>query len=83
MRDAILFLMTYQPHELSNLGLAGKYFNQLSSDDISKRYYSGEKYTSGFVARLRLLLGTDSVLAELSKFYPYQPVVQGTYKLYQ
>jgi hypothetical protein len=75
--------MTYQPHELSNLNLAGKYYSQLSSDDISKRYYSGEKYDSGFVSRLRLLFGIDSVLAELSNFYPYQPVVQGTYKLYQ
>jgi hypothetical protein len=75
--------MTYQPHELSNLGLAGKYFSQLSSDDISKRYYSGERYAPGLAARVRLWLGTDSVLAELSKFYPYQPVVQKTYQLYQ
>lgn len=75
--------MTYQPHELSNLSLAGKYFSQLSSDDISKRYFSGEKYTAGFTNRIKFLLATDSVLSELSKFYPYQPVVQKTYELYQ
>jgi hypothetical protein len=75
--------MTYQPHELSNLSLAGKYFNQLSSDDISKRYFSGEQYASTFTGRLKYLLATDSVLAELHKFYPYQPLVKRTYEIYQ
>jgi hypothetical protein len=74
--------MTYQPHELSNLGLAGKHFNQLSSDDISKRYYSGEKYAASFIDRIKILFATDSILAELNKFYPYQPIVQKTYEIY-
>lgn len=82
--DAILiYLMAYQPHELSNLSLAGKYFSQLSSDDISKRYYSGEKYTGGFTNRIKFLFAADSILAELNKFYAYQPVVTGTYQIYQ
>lgn len=75
--------MTYQPHELSNLSLAGKYFSKLSSDDVSKRYYSGEKYVSNFTSRLKLLLATDSILAELHNFYPYQPLVKRTYEYYQ
>lgn len=75
--------MTYQPHELSNLSLAGQYFSKLSSDDISKRFYSGEKYASNLTNRLKFLLATDSILAELSKFYPYQPLVKRTYEYYQ
>lgn len=75
--------MTYQPHELSNLSLAGKYFSKLSSDDVSKRFYSGEKYVSSLTNRLKFLLATDSILAELNNFYPYQPVVKKTYEYYQ
>ena len=75
--------MSYQPHELSNQGFAGKYLSHLPSDDISKRYYAGEKYVSNLTSRVRLLFAADSVLGELNKFYPYQPVVDGTYKLYQ
>jgi hypothetical protein len=30
-----------------------------------------------------MLFATDSVLAELNKFYPYQPVIKATYDLYQ
>jgi hypothetical protein len=79
MRYLLIKVMTYQPHELSNLSLAGKYFNQLSSDDVSKRYYSGERYVSGLFTRIKLLFATDSSLAELDKFYPYQPLVKKTY----
>ena len=75
--------MTYQPHELSNLSLAGKYFSKLTSDDVSKRFYSGEKYVSSLTNRLKFLLATDSILAELHKFYPYQPLVKRTYEYYQ
>lgn len=75
--------MTYQPHELSNLSLAGQYFSKLSSDDVSKRFYSGEKYVSNLTNRLKFLLATDSILAELNKFYPYQPLVKRTYEYYQ
>ncbi len=74
--------MTYQAHEFSNLGLAGKYFNQLNSDDISRRYYAGEKYSSNFLSKLKFLYATDSILSELYKFYPYQPLVKRTWEDY-
>lgn len=74
--------MTYQPHALSNLGLAGKYFEKLPSDDISRRYFNGEKYESSLASKLKILFAADSLLAELNKFYPYQPVIKATYDLY-
>lgn len=75
--------MAYQPHELSNLSLAGKYLNQLPSDDISRRFFSGEKYVPSFTNRLKFIFANDSILSELVKFYPYQPLVKGTYDLYR
>jgi hypothetical protein len=75
--------MTYQPHVLSNLGFAGKYFEKLPSDDISRRYFNGEKYESSLASKVKILFAVDSVLAELNKFYPYQPVIKATYDLYR
>lgn len=71
--------MTYQPHDFSNLSLAGKYLNTLTTDDISRRYFSGDKYVSSLASRLKFFLFTDSVLSELNRFYPYQPLVKRTY----
>lgn len=75
--------MAYQPHELSNLNLAGKYLSYLPSDDVSKRYFAGERYVSNITSRIKLLFAADSFLGELNNFYPYQPVVTDTYKLYK
>lgn len=75
--------MTHQPHALSNLNLAQKYFDSLPSDDISRKYYAGENFTSGFVNRIKFFFSIGSYLGELNKFYPYQPVVKETQKLYK
>lgn len=83
LKLVIIFVMTYQPHVLSNIGFAGKYFEKLPSDDISRRYFNGEKYESSLASKLKFLFATDSVLSELNKFYPYQPVVKATYDLYK
>jgi hypothetical protein len=63
--------MTYQPHELANLFFVEKYFNQLSTDDISRRFFNGEKYQSTFLSRLTLFFSAHSVISELRRFYPY------------
>lgn len=34
-------IMGYPIHPLSNVGVAGQYLNQLTSDNISQRYFSG------------------------------------------
>ena len=60
-----------------------KYFNTLSSDDISRRYFNGEKYESTMLSRLRMFFSTDSILADLNKFYPYQPMVKRTVEWYE
>jgi hypothetical protein len=75
--------MAYQPHELSNLNLVNKYFSKLPGDDISRRYFAGEKYVSSLVNRARIVLATDSYLSELTNFYPYQPLVSRTRELYE
>jgi hypothetical protein len=75
--------MTHQPHELSNLKLAFNYFESLPSDDVSRRYVAGERYASGWFNRLRFFFSVDSVLSELNKFYPYQPIVKRTYELFK
>jgi len=33
--------MGYPIHPLSNVGVAGQYLNQLTSDNISQRYFAG------------------------------------------
>jgi len=71
--------MTHQPHELSNLWLFKNYFDRLSADDISRKFYAGEKYVSTIANRLKFFFFTDSTLAELNHFYPYQPIVNRTY----
>jgi len=35
-------IMGYPIHPLSNVGVAGQYLNQLTSDNISQRYFSGQ-----------------------------------------
>ena len=75
--------MTSQPHELSNLFLAGKYFESLPSDDVSRRFAAGEKYVSNWYNRLKIFFSIDSTLSELNRFYPYQPIVKRTYEMYQ
>lgn len=75
--------MTHQPHELSNLKIALGYFESLPVDDLSRRYAAGEKFSSGIVNRLKFFFSIDSVLSELNKFYPYQPIVKRTYEIYQ
>lgn len=71
--------MTHPPHELSNLGVVRHYFNRLSTDDISRKYYAGEKYASSWANRLKFFFFTDSTLSELNHFYPYQPIVKRSY----
>jgi len=75
--------MTHVPHDLNNLSLAKQYFDRLSADDLSRRYFSGEKYIPSFTNRLKFLLFTDSVLSELTRFYPYQPIVKRSYEVYK
>ena len=75
--------MTYQPHELSNLKLALNYFESLPSDDVSRRYAAGEKYVSSWYSRLKFFFSIDSVLSELQRFYPYQPIVKRTCEMYK
>ena len=71
--------MTQQRHDLSNINVAYTYLERLSSDDVSRRYAAGEKYASSVLNRLKLIFGIDSTLSELNNFYPYQPIVKGTY----
>ena len=75
--------MTSQPHKLSNLNLAQKYFDSLPSDDISRKYVAGEKFAPGLLSSLKFFFSIDSVLGELNRFYPHQPVVNQTYKMYK
>jgi hypothetical protein len=63
--------MTYQAHEISNIFAVEKYFNKLSADDVSRRYFNGEKYQSSFLTQLHLLFSANSILSELRSFYPY------------
>ena len=63
--------MTHQPHVLSNLNLAQKYFDSLPSDDVSRRYFSGEKFSSGWANKVKFFFSVDSILGELNRFYPY------------
>lgn len=76
-------VMTSPPHELNNLQLVLKYFESLPADDISRRYAAGEKYVSSFYTRFKLFFSQDSVLSELNKFYPYQPIVERTYEMFK
>lgn len=73
---------TYLPHVLSNLNMPEKYFNTLPANDISRCYYNGEVYSSNFFSRLSLLFSIGSTISELKKFYPYQPIIDKTYKAY-
>lgn len=75
--------MTHQPHSLSNLNFALKYFETLPADDVSRRYAAGEKYASGWASRLKFFFSIDSILGELNRFYPYQPVVNKTHEMYK
>ena len=75
--------MTHQPHLFSNLFLAGQYFEKLPADDISRRYFAGEQYSTSWANRVKMLFATDSVLTELNRFYPHQPIVKRTYEVYQ
>ena len=75
--------MAHQPHALSNLNIAQKYFDSLPSDDLSRKYYAGERFASGLVSRIKFFFSIDSYLGELNRFYPYQPVVNQTQKLYK
>ncbi len=55
--------MGYPIHPLSNVGVAGQYLNQLSSDNISQRYFSGQQtYTGGFLNRLKLFFNINGTL---------------------
>lgn len=55
--------MGYPIHPLSNVGVAGQYLNQLTSDNISQRYFSGqETYTGGFFNRVKLFFGIDGTI---------------------
>lgn len=70
--------MSYVPHDLSNLKSPEQYLNKLPLDDISKKYFSGEKYESTFTNRLKIIFATGSILSELKKFYPYHPIINKT-----
>ena len=74
--------MSLQVHELANLRLVEKYFEQLPSDDLSRRYYNGEKYETSLANRIMLLFSTRSIYDELHRFYPYQPLVKATRDAY-
>ena len=74
--------MSLQVHELANLRLVEKYFEKLPSDDLSRRYYSGEKYVSSFMSRTRLWFNTWSVYDELHNFYPHHPLITATRDAY-
>lgn len=76
--------MGYPIHPLSNIGVAGQYLNQLNSDNISQRYFSGqETYTGGILSRLKIFLSMDGTISELNNFYPYVPVIKATKDNYE
>jgi hypothetical protein len=71
--------MGYPIHPLSNKNIAGLYLNQLNSDNISQRYFSGqETYTGGIFNRIKIFFTIQGTIKELNKFYPYVPVVKAT-----
>ena len=74
--------MSLQVHELANLRLAEKYFEQLPLDDLSRRYYNGEKYVTSLPNRIKFWLSTRSTYDELIRFYPHQPLVKATRDAY-
>ena len=75
--------MTHPPHELSNKSFAKRYFDQLPADDTSRRYYAGEKYVPSFTNKLKFLFFTESTLAELYRFYPYQLITKRTQQFFK
>lgn len=67
--------MASPTHPLGAPNIMEKYFNTLPANDISRRYYAGEKYESTFFNRIGLFFSVNSTLKELTNFYPYSPVV--------
>lgn len=58
--------MSYPIHPLANVGVAGQYLNQLTSDNISQRYFSGnETYSGGLINRVKLFFKVQGTLKEL------------------
>ena len=75
--------MGYPIHPLSNAGVAGQYLNQLTSDNISQRYFSGQQsYTGGLFNRIKLFFNIDGTLNELKNFYPYVPIVKSSHEVF-
>ena len=69
--------MPYPIHPLSNVGVAGQYLNQLTSDNISQRYFSGlETYNGGLFNRIKMFFRIQGTLKELHNFYPHVPIVK-------
>jgi hypothetical protein len=55
--------MGYPIHPLSNVGVAGQYLSQLTSDNISQRYFAGQdRYRGGFFNRVKIFFKIEGTL---------------------
>lgn len=78
-----LTTLTRQHHELSNLHLAGAHFSTLSTDDVSRQYFEGQRYISSFWSKFKTFFSIGHTANELAKFYPYADPVIVPKKLYE